>query len=128
MKNYPETELKLRQRICANPECGIMFCPKNNKAIYHCPECKNRANYLRQQEEFAEEFMWFKDFLHNRRVLATIYEGGIRIVTDETLMAFKFKWQVGQMPEWIKDKGIVIPYGKYLICALNATQYQIIKL
>lgn len=129
MKNYPESGALSRKRYCANRECGIEFYPKNPKAIYHCLECKNRETYLRQQDEYKIEFSWFKDFLHNRKVLATLYYGGTRKVNNEILNAFKFKRLVGALPETIVKRGLVIPFGTYALASLDdKDNYEIILL
>ncbi len=128
MKNYPQKENKSRERKCACRECNIIFCPKNDKAIFHSPECKSREGYLRKQDEYGQELKWFKDFIHNRKVLATLYESGKYIVTDEVLDAFGFRRLVGTLFEFVKGTGLVIPYGKYLLCWHSETSYIIKKL
>lgn len=128
MKTYPTTVNELRRRICANPECGKLICPKNPKAIYCGLECKNKATQVRLHEQYGEEYKWFKMYLHNIKVLAAFYNDGRPIVNDVMLDALKFNRPVGKLPEIVNGKGSVLIYGQYMLYKFDDKSYKIIKI
>lgn len=124
---YPTNNNPRRKRVCANSLCGIEFCPANNKAIYCSLECKNEATQIRLLEKFGQEYVWFKQYIHNIKVLEYFYLDGKYFVTDEMLDTAKFNRPVGKLPELV-DKAFVLFYGPYMLCKLSDKKYQIIKI
>lgn len=128
MKNYQNVSAESKGRKCKYRKCGKMFYPKNDKAKFCSPYCKNCEGYLLRNEKYGELFEWFKCFIHNFEILDMYYKKGQYIVTDENLDSFSFYRNVGGFYEVIKGPGVVIPYGKYLLCCYDATRYEIKKI
>jgi hypothetical protein len=128
MKTYPITVAELRERICRNRECQKVFCPINDKALYCSLTCKNRESHLCRNDNYGELYKWFKMLIHNCKVLEYLCNNKQFLVTDETLNSMKFNFHVGPFLELIKAKGIVVPYGDYVLCFKDELSYEIRKI
>jgi hypothetical protein len=128
MKTYQVASTELKVRKCKYRKCGKMFYPKNDKAKFCGPYCKNCEGYLVRKEKYGELFEWFNCFVHNYEILDMYFKRGQYIVTDENLNSYSFYWNIGPLFEVVKGIGIAVPYGKYLLCCNDSKSYIIKKI
>lgn len=112
------------EATCKNPECGKKFKRKNSKKIYCNLSCKNRGNYLLNQEKDARDILWNKGYEMNKKILIDLFLRNILRVSFEALgyMGFDFhclkekKYKGKELTYYIVGEFFLINDGPEHVC------------
>ena len=93
-------------KICQNEECGAFIKKyKSSKRKYCKDKCKNRAAYIKKQEEEAEQIAFEKALKKNYRILLMLKALNLGPISEQTLKSHGFNFDALHKDVIIKHNG-----------------------
>jgi hypothetical protein len=93
-------------KICQNQECGAVIKKyKSEKRKYCNDKCKNRAAYIKNQEENADKIAFEKAFRKNYKILLMLRGLGLGPISYQTLRSHEFNFDALHKDVIIKYNG-----------------------
>lgn len=93
-------------KICQNPECGAVIKKyKSEKRKYCNDRCKNRAAYIKNQEENGDKIAFEKAFRKNYKIMRMLRGMGLGPILHQTLRSHGFNFDALHKDVIIKYNG-----------------------
>ena len=94
---------------CQNPKCdAIIEGFKSAKRKYCNDRCKNRAAYIKRQEEEADQIAFDKAIKRNYKILKKLKSLGLNNLSEQTLESHEFNIDALHKDVYTRYKGQMI--------------------